>query len=124
VEARSVRFCRFFAWWGDGVLLRGPVGDAASPGLVARSRARAWADARPGGAPRPANPGAAGARTLGAGPAAQPRRRARGAVFGGAGLSYAEAYAQPSPTIACTLPSLRARLPPPARAGRWLVRRR
>jgi hypothetical protein len=43
--------------------------------------------------------------------------RARGAVFGGAGLSLAEAYAHPSLPIARTLPSLRARLPPLARGA-------
>ncbi len=52
MEARSVLFCRLFVWWGDCVLLRGPVGDAASSGLVARSRAAA-----PGLRPAPARCG-------------------------------------------------------------------
>jgi hypothetical protein len=80
VEARSVRFCRFFAWWGDCVVLRGPVGDAASSGLVARSRPRAWAAARPGGAAAPAPcqpPRCAGARTPARRPAAAGRKGGR-----------------------------------------------
>jgi hypothetical protein len=124
VRARSGRFCRFFAWWGDCVLLRGPVRDAASSGLVARSRARAWADARPGGAPRPANRRRVPAREPRSWPGRPPAARARGAVFGGAGLSYAEAYAHPSLPIARTLLSLRTHLPPLARGSHGLLRER
>jgi hypothetical protein len=91
VEARSVLLCRLFVWWGDCVLVRGPVGDAASSGLVARSCARAWADARPGRRcdARPSCQPPAGARRRTPGRA---RPASRGCARGGRLRSYGPLY--------------------------------
>ena len=106
--------------WGDYLLLRGRVGDAASSGVVALACRGAWAAARPAAWRRP-RPRASWRRapareTLGSGAAARPAV-APGGRFPRCGPLVGRGVCTPKSSISRTVPSVWGRLPPPARAA-------